>query len=188
MQKRMTQIMIKKKVYLEQGTYGEIVQLELDYSNADIFTQEGAKITYQDAKEMDASQANVNRPLLRGASKGSGAQTVFSGGTIYKGVLVKQSAYGYNFSYKADYTIFYGKIEWGTRYADRLDRIYGISYRTSRGGSIISSGVFRKNEKPGYSSYGGVKMVVNDSGGGNFTIYNYIRVAKDKVWLDYKLN
>ncbi|HAC1467081.1 TPA_asm: hypothetical protein GI848_14600 [Listeria monocytogenes] len=177
-----------KEVYVENNQYGEIIQTEIDYSNANIETVEGAKVTYSEAKEISEESQSNTRPLLKKSSKTTGTKTVIPGGMIYKGVTVKQNFSGYSFSYKADYTIIYGKIEWGSKYADRLDRIYGINYSTNNGGSILSKGVFRKNEKSGYSAYGGVKMVINNTSGGNYTVYNYIRVGKDKVWLDYVNN
>ncbi|MBF2348441.1 hypothetical protein LAX75_06935 [Listeria cossartiae] len=177
-----------KEVYIDNNQYGEVIQIEIDYSDANIKTEDGANVTYSEAKKISEESQSNTRPLLKKSSKTNGSKTVIPGGMIYKGVTVKQNFSGYSFSYKADYTTIYGKIEWGSRYADRLDRIYGITYSTTKGGSILSKGVFRKNEKSGYSAYGGVKMVINNTNGGNYTVYNYIRVGKDKVWLDYVNN
>lgn len=78
-----------KEVYVENNQYGEIIQTEIDYSNANIETVEGAKVTYSEAKEISEESQSNTRPLLKKSSKTTGTKTVIPGGMIYKGVTVK---------------------------------------------------------------------------------------------------
>lgn len=158
---------------------GEIGTVDVDFSEATAFDiQTGAEVDPQ------LQQSTVS---LFAAGTGGGSTVVIPGGTSYRGVTVTQSFSGYRFSYKVDYTIINGQISWGP-YGDRIDRIYGVNFSTDYGGSITSQGVFRARETAQYSAYGGVKAQINSNGGGNYTVYCYIRVGGDRMWLDNKLN
>ncbi|WP_260448635.1 hypothetical protein [Listeria cossartiae] len=54
-----------KEVYIDNNQYGEVIQIEIDYSDANIKTEDGANVTYSEAKKISEESQSNTRPLLK---------------------------------------------------------------------------------------------------------------------------
>lgn len=107
-----------------------------------------------------------------------GTVTVGSGYRTAKGVKVYHYSYHMTVQFKVDYTL----VQSGYDY---ISRIYGVDIAAYEW-DILSEGVFRKKETLEYSAYGGVKFKIKEYADATKTgtAHLYIRVAKDKAWID----
>lgn len=138
----------------------------LDFSEATFYDEEG--------NEQDRLLYTNTRGIITGGTNSSG-----SGYSCVKGVKLLNKIVGmYKFTFKANYCNHKDAY-------DSLEKVYATAVEAGESVDILKEGVMRRNEKLGYSAYGGIKALVKASPSSKMTTEHlYLRVGKDKAWHD----
>lgn len=165
--------------FLEKETMLARSTNSVDFSeNKDVFQKEPIL-----ANSIDLSKNEIGILGYTGGSTSSG-----SGYKVVKGAKVSGSTTDsarLRVSFSCDFTL----VQSGY---DTLDRVYGIEANGGGSVSYLKTGVLRRKETVEYSAFGGVRLQheyggTSGSSPRTQTYWLYIRVGKDRHWLDSNL-
>lgn len=154
----------------------------LDFSEAVFLDDNGNEVNKSEVLKT-INPVPVN-PYLRSSSSSGGSWSSGTGYRAVRGLLVRSKKSNFTLQYKASFT----NVQKGY---DKIDGIYDFQAYGDGSWKTNSKGVFRPNEKIGYSAFGGIsgQRTIPQLGGGQRTetLYSYIRVGNDKFWVDSNL-